>query len=197
MQMFTKIDPDRLIGALVQSGHLDEHPEHRLLVHDWNQHADYNTKRKVARAHGSMFTTGGNVPPIVRHDASHFADDRIPEPEPEPEPGPMSAAPLRFPVATQSPGANGEFMAATGLMQELRLAATAGDIRVMAQVIALESTAHGGIEATTDWLKERAEEARSRGESVTVFWFKDRKFDKGQRNSLEWDEFKRAGGIGD
>jgi hypothetical protein len=33
-------DPSRLVAALVESGWLDEHKEHRLLVHDWPDHSD-------------------------------------------------------------------------------------------------------------------------------------------------------------
>ncbi|TWT76099.1 hypothetical protein Pla123a_28880 [Posidoniimonas polymericola] len=32
-------DPDALISGLVKEGWLDEHPEHRLVVHDWHDHA--------------------------------------------------------------------------------------------------------------------------------------------------------------
>jgi hypothetical protein len=88
MQMFTSMDPDRLIKALIASKHLDEHPVHRLLVHDWDKHADYNTKRKVARQNGSMFTIGGEVQPITRDDASLSTNNRPPEPEPVPDPEP-------------------------------------------------------------------------------------------------------------
>jgi len=31
--------PDKFIEALVSVGFLDEHPDHRLLVHDWQEHA--------------------------------------------------------------------------------------------------------------------------------------------------------------
>lgn len=31
-------DPDHLILALVEAGWLDEHPDHRLVVHDWHEH---------------------------------------------------------------------------------------------------------------------------------------------------------------
>ena len=38
-------DVDALILALIQSGFLDECPEHRLLVHDWANHADQSVQR--------------------------------------------------------------------------------------------------------------------------------------------------------
>lgn len=70
MQMFTNIDPDRLIAAMLASGHLDPHPVHRLIVHDWHVHADYNTKRKVNRRGALMHTANGDVQPITINDAS-------------------------------------------------------------------------------------------------------------------------------
>ena len=39
-------DPDDLIAALVQCRWLDEHPEHRLVVHDWPDHADRAVRQK-------------------------------------------------------------------------------------------------------------------------------------------------------
>jgi hypothetical protein len=79
MQMFTRIKPDKLVAALIASRHLDPHPEHRLLVHDWAQHADYNTKRKVSRNHGEIFTANGAVPPVTLRDASSSAKTRLPD----------------------------------------------------------------------------------------------------------------------
>jgi uncharacterized protein YdaU (DUF1376 family) len=76
----------------------------------------------------------------------------------------------------RSTGANGEFMLATHLLQELRLAATTSDIGIVAQVIALEAPEHGGEMEACEFIRRRAVEARQRGEPVTVFWLKDRKF---------------------
>ena len=93
MQMFTDFDPDRLIGAFIASGHLDVHPVHRLLIHDWHVHADYNTKRKVERRGEAMHTARGDVAPVTKRDASSRVitqHESIPEPEPEPEPEPLN-----------------------------------------------------------------------------------------------------------
>ncbi len=67
-------------------------------------------------------------------------------------------------------------MLATHLLQELKLAATAGDISVVAQVITLEASEHGGEVEAAEFIKQRAIAAQIRGEPVTVFWLKDRKF---------------------
>jgi hypothetical protein len=77
MQMWTNIEPDRLIEALINSGHLDKHenPNYRLVIHDWNEHADYNTKRKVFRRGENIHTAKGDVPPIAKRNASSSATD--------------------------------------------------------------------------------------------------------------------------
>jgi hypothetical protein len=79
MEMFYEGDADALIAALITSRHLEEHPEHRLIVHDWFQHSDHNTKRKVERRGGSMIANDGSPQVMTRHKS-------IPVPEPVPEP---------------------------------------------------------------------------------------------------------------
>lgn len=44
-------DSGALLAALVSCGWVDEHPTHRLLVHDWHEHSDRHVRRKLAR-HG-------------------------------------------------------------------------------------------------------------------------------------------------
>ena len=70
---------EKLINALVNSGHLDRNKEHRLIVHDWNQHSDYNTRRKLERRGETLIDASRRV--MTPHKS-------IPEPEPEPEPVP-------------------------------------------------------------------------------------------------------------
>ena len=90
MEMFYEGDPEELISALVKSGHLDQHDAHRLIVHDWLQHSDYNTKRKVERRGRLMIANDGSEQVMTRHKS-------IPEPEPEPEPVPE---PVKKPLAS-------------------------------------------------------------------------------------------------
>ena len=50
--------PESLIAALCECGWLDPHPQHRLLIHDWPEHADRHVHRRLIRslecfAHGS------------------------------------------------------------------------------------------------------------------------------------------------
>lgn len=53
-------DPDELINALVRRCWIDEHPEHRLIIHDWPAHCENTTHRKVARA--KEFFADGSTP---------------------------------------------------------------------------------------------------------------------------------------
>ena len=57
MRMFSTIDPDVLIETLIKSGHLDKHPEHRLIVHDWSEHSDDAVDNRLAR-HGLYYADG-------------------------------------------------------------------------------------------------------------------------------------------
>jgi len=87
-------------------------------------------------------------------------------------------------------GNGGEFMAATWLGEELRLALSPGDVRILAEVIRLESRDRSGdVVQTAEWIRDMALEARSRGEPVTVWWIKDRKFARyAEKFSLELEE---------
>lgn len=91
-----------LIQALIEEGWLDRHPEHRLVVHDWHDHAD-GTCDKYLNDHGMKYATGrdtrrskpcsdGSSRDKSRQVATSRdarAGARVPEPEPEPEPSPL------------------------------------------------------------------------------------------------------------
>jgi hypothetical protein len=110
MQMHAnEFDPDRLIAALCKSGHLDSDPVHRLVVHDWDKHADHNTKRKVERrgekmcstlrqsggSDASSLTNDAHQPVMTLHDPPMVNDKSMPVPVPvpvsAPVPGPVPA----------------------------------------------------------------------------------------------------------
>lgn len=57
-------EPDDLISALVECGWLDEHPEHRLLVHDWPQHCEDGVHLELARAR--EYFADGSEPKLTR-----------------------------------------------------------------------------------------------------------------------------------
>ena len=96
-------DETTLIEALVGCGWLDEHPEHRLVVHDWHAHADTTVRRSPqVRDHGFVTFEAGSGSKDDNSHASHesvacasqvndLRFTRQPEPEPEPEPEPASA----------------------------------------------------------------------------------------------------------
>lgn len=50
-------DETKLIEALASAGWLDRHPEARLVVHDWHEHADDSVNMRLARAR-QFFVTG-------------------------------------------------------------------------------------------------------------------------------------------
>ena len=96
-----------LIAAYVKAGWVDVHPEHRLVVHDWHQHADDATRKAVSRAKAQFV---GLCPDTVETAATEIAKVRmlsdsvgtpaeeitkvrtlsgLPEPVPEPEPVPV------------------------------------------------------------------------------------------------------------
>lgn len=90
-----------LMGALVECGWLDRDPEHRLVVHDWHDHAD-GTCDKYLGDHGLQYATGHDPrrksadsdkrsrdkSRLVATSRDYRAGARVPEPEPEPEPSP-------------------------------------------------------------------------------------------------------------
>ena len=61
-------DPDELIESMRVSGWLDEHTDSRLIVHDWHEHADDATKKRLARARQDFVRTtadnGGQRQPM-------------------------------------------------------------------------------------------------------------------------------------
>ncbi len=88
--------PERLITALVESRWLDECDCHRLMIHDWSDHADQTLKRLLA-SRGLAF---------IQHDASSKKPARLtclapaspplPLPLPEPEPNQTGEADMRI-----------------------------------------------------------------------------------------------------
>ena len=106
-------DPDALIGALISTGWLDESDEHRLLIHDWADHADDATRTALEKSRENFATgesprkyrlrTNAIQSRLQRDSAAENRDSnasktRQPGPEPEPEPGPE-------PVDTSGPPA--------------------------------------------------------------------------------------------
>lgn len=82
-------DAGRLIIAFVESNWLDRSREHRLLVHDWHEHADDATRLSLKRKKCVFLTACvGTVSGQCRDSGPETPTcSGLPEPEPEPEPG--------------------------------------------------------------------------------------------------------------
>lgn len=50
-------DPDELVQAMVEAQWFDEHPTHRLVIHDWSEHCDDSVDRWLMRQ-GIMYADG-------------------------------------------------------------------------------------------------------------------------------------------
>jgi hypothetical protein len=94
MEMFYEGDADMLIDVLIRTRHLESHPEHRLIVHDWTLHVDHNTKRKVERRGQQMIANDGSSQVMTRH-KSIPVPVPVPVPEPVPEPVKKKQIPSR------------------------------------------------------------------------------------------------------
>ena len=92
----------RLIEALVETGWLDRSAEHRLLVHDWHEHADTTTRKYLGRKQLPFLTNGGPCLGSVL-DMSGTSTSTLPDmscgigkvsspPEPVPVPAPEPGA---------------------------------------------------------------------------------------------------------
>jgi hypothetical protein len=82
-------DPGKLVTSLLSCHWLDDSPTHRLVVHDWHEHADEAVKKRMVRNHLSFLS----VSPLSRHvqtpavkGEKSQANGSLPEPEPVPEP---------------------------------------------------------------------------------------------------------------
>jgi hypothetical protein len=102
---------DVLIEVLVRTRWLDVSAEHRLLIHDWQEHADEAVKKRLTRS-GQSFISARHVetkPPCVETKQQNGNLPRAgagpepepePHPEPEPEPDLKTSNPLTPPSAT-------------------------------------------------------------------------------------------------
>jgi hypothetical protein len=101
-------DPGALIVALVDSGWIDRDDDHRLIVHDWNDHVDHTTKTALNRAGLAPIcsnNSGSNAENVrtVREQCANGVRTECAPPEPEPvnkpeesPPSPHSKYPDRF-----------------------------------------------------------------------------------------------------
>jgi hypothetical protein len=99
-------DPDKLVDALVTTGWLDKHKTHRLVVHDWHDHADETVIKRLQRAGSGMVT--GKHPRLngkaVRQRPTTADNGCLPMPTPTPTPKPVKrerAKKMRIPTVAE------------------------------------------------------------------------------------------------
>ena len=93
--------PDRLISSLIEAGWLDESREHRLLVHDWHEHADDAVKKNLNRQRLPFLSRNVATNPDIS--GTQLEKNRLPEPEPEPEPSRAEPGPRLSPLGVDGP----------------------------------------------------------------------------------------------
>ena len=84
-------DPATLIYALLSCGLLEHHPSHRLIVHDWAEHADEAVKLLLKRRQCDF---------VSRHVPTCSDINPLPEPLPEPKPEPLILG-VQTPILTE------------------------------------------------------------------------------------------------
>ncbi|MFP5236985.1 MAG: hypothetical protein ACLGSD_13870 [Acidobacteriota bacterium] len=101
-------EPGRLIESLVTCRWIDADPVHRLLVHDWDQHADKATKNALMRSKRTFCTPGVRTPSVQHTNTNPESSTvyrlpvPVPEPVPEPEPKNVCAAASAAPALDRS-----------------------------------------------------------------------------------------------
>jgi hypothetical protein len=95
-------DENMLIDALVRTHWLDENSEHRLVIHEWHEHADEAVKKRLTRS-GRTFITIDHVETESQNVETKPQFGNLPRagagPEPEPEPHPGELAPSALSAA--------------------------------------------------------------------------------------------------
>lgn len=101
-----------LIRALSESHWVDINPVHRLIIHDWHDHADESVRKRLTRAGLTFLPVTGEVTG-QRQEMSGTLDGSVllplplpepyPLPEPKPEPLPQSVRDLRIGLVNKRP----------------------------------------------------------------------------------------------
>lgn len=86
----------KLVEALTNTGWCDKSSEHRLLVHDWHDHADDSVKKRLTRAGLEFLTLTPEVTGQSPQPSQTTADNgSLPKPLPKPLPEPHAQPPTR------------------------------------------------------------------------------------------------------
>ena len=174
--------PGDLIAAFVQAGWIDTDPVHRLLVHDWAQHADKATKNALTRAKKAFCSPG------VRTGGEHVAQNEsdlgtvygLPVPEPVPEPEEKTIPPAHEPFAFDAdpldtiPDDAPPMQCAALVLETCDILPAPHLIRKFGDGIKLLRKAERvGIPDATRRMVERVRAAQAQGESKWAFWLED------------------------
>lgn len=95
-------DAEALVAALVDCGWFDESTSHRLVIHDWHEHAP-NWLRGVVKRHHGGFVTNSEPPTDAYHGNSTMASlpsqTQTPDPNHKSSPPPNPSAPDLEPLS--------------------------------------------------------------------------------------------------
>jgi len=98
--VFWRKSPEKMISALKKTRWIDEDPKHRLVVHDWTDHAEEAVRKKLARQ-GLAFWNGA-TPTRPKKDNSRD-DVETPERQNPDEGSPRARGPTPTPTPTPVP----------------------------------------------------------------------------------------------
>lgn len=180
--------PGELISALIDSGWIDRDKEHRLLVHDWSQHADKATKNSLSRAKLSFYSPSVCTEYVQStYELSNSGNMyRLPVPEPVPVPVPGAGAvpeqktapceTTRETLRPVNPDSGEELAAANWLFEELGIGGGFSDRNVAAQEIRILAKQDGTVQLAAEYLLQAGKSAQARGETINRFWFSDKKY---------------------
>jgi len=74
--------PGNLASALVEAGWLDRNEEHRLVVHDWHDHADDAVRKRLSRAKLPFLSYPCDTAKVTGEPPTPADNGSLPEPEP-------------------------------------------------------------------------------------------------------------------
>jgi hypothetical protein len=87
-----------LIRALSEAHWIDINPVHRLITHDWHDHADESVRKRLARSSLQFLSLPDKVTGHRQPDAATLAENgSLPLPLPVPEPVPLPQLPREMP----------------------------------------------------------------------------------------------------
>ena len=123
------------------------------------------------------------LPSFDEHSRVIDEDSTSPRPSRALPSPPIPSSPIQIPSganareeASVSPGANGELMSATWLLEELGCVADNGIVRVVAEAMRLLAKEGGTIQTAAEYILAAGHRARADGEIINRFWFTDQKY---------------------